>query len=70
MMFSRIGLWAFDLCQLKELQLALADHPRRNSLYVYHPATYITRLPLNTRPRTALQNSLQNAAEMLKVCSP
>ena len=34
MMFSRIGLWAFDLCQLKELQLALADHPRRNSLYV------------------------------------
>ncbi|KAH9849246.1 Ferroporti-1 [Lenzites betulinus] len=32
MMFSRIGLWAFDLCQLKELQLALATHPRRNSL--------------------------------------
>ncbi|KAI0720075.1 Ferroporti-1 [Cerioporus squamosus] len=32
MMLSRIGLWAFDLCQLKELQLALATHPRRNSL--------------------------------------
>ncbi|KAL1951323.1 hypothetical protein VTO73DRAFT_472 [Trametes versicolor] len=32
MTFSRIGLWAFDLCQLKELQLALATHPRRNSL--------------------------------------
>lgn len=27
---SRIGLWAFDLCQLKELQLALDHHPRRN----------------------------------------
>ena len=36
MMLSRIGLWAFDLCQLKELQLALASHPRRNSLYVPH----------------------------------
>ncbi|KAI8977743.1 Ferroporti-1 [Trametes punicea] len=32
MMLSRIGLWAFDLCQLKELQLALATHPRRNAL--------------------------------------
>ncbi|CDO73018.1 hypothetical protein BN946_scf185007.g72 [Trametes cinnabarina] len=32
MMLSRIGLWAFDLCQLKELQLALEAHPRRNSL--------------------------------------
>nr|XP_019010099.1 uncharacterized protein I206_04567 [Kwoniella pini CBS 10737]OCF48880.1 hypothetical protein I206_04567 [Kwoniella pini CBS 10737] len=29
---SRIGLWSFDLCQLKELQLALDDHPRRNQL--------------------------------------
>jgi iron-regulated transporter 1 len=29
---SRIGLWAFDLVQLKELQLALDDHPRRNRL--------------------------------------
>ncbi|ORY33734.1 Ferroporti-1 [Naematelia encephala] len=29
---SRIGLWAFDLCQLKELQLALDSHPRRNRL--------------------------------------
>lgn len=27
---SRIGLWAFDLCQLKELQLALSTHPKRN----------------------------------------
>ncbi|WWC64337.1 uncharacterized protein I303_106947 [Kwoniella dejecticola CBS 10117] len=29
---SRIGLWSFDLCQLKELQLALDTHPRRNQL--------------------------------------
>ncbi|WVF65846.1 hypothetical protein IAT40_000583 [Kwoniella sp. CBS 6097] len=29
---SRIGLWSFDLCQLKELQLALDNHPRRNQL--------------------------------------
>ncbi|WWD03413.1 hypothetical protein V865_001465 [Kwoniella europaea PYCC6329] len=29
---SRIGLWSFDLCQLKELQLALDKHPRRNQL--------------------------------------
>ncbi|KAK1925025.1 Ferroporti-1 [Papiliotrema laurentii] len=29
---SRIGLWSFDLIQLKELQLALDDHPRRNRL--------------------------------------
>lgn len=29
---SRIGLWSFDLCQLKVLQLALDDHPRRNRL--------------------------------------
>ncbi|KAL6310311.1 Ferroporti-1 [Sparassis latifolia] len=32
MMLSRIGLWAFDLCQLKELQIALATHPRRNAI--------------------------------------
>ncbi|CCM05685.1 uncharacterized protein FIBRA_07916 [Fibroporia radiculosa] len=32
MMLSRIGLWAFDLCQLKELQMALSDHPRRNAI--------------------------------------
>ncbi|RSH91224.1 hypothetical protein EHS25_009523 [Saitozyma podzolica] len=29
---SRIGLWSFDLCQLKELQLALDSHPHRNRL--------------------------------------
>ncbi|WOO81090.1 Solute carrier family 40 member 1 [Vanrija pseudolonga] len=29
---SRIGLWSFDLCQLKVLQLALDDHPRRNRM--------------------------------------
>lgn len=29
---SRIGLWAFDLCQLQELQIALSEHPRRNRL--------------------------------------
>jgi len=28
----RIGLWGFDLCQLKVLQTGLADHPRRNAL--------------------------------------
>ncbi|EMD37530.1 FPN1 iron exporter [Gelatoporia subvermispora B] len=32
MMLSRIGLWAFDLCQLKELQTALESHPRRNTI--------------------------------------
>ncbi|BGP38845.1 hypothetical protein JCM10449v2_002783 [Rhodotorula kratochvilovae] len=32
MAVSRIGLWSFDLCQLKELQEALNDHPRRNSI--------------------------------------
>lgn len=32
MALSRIGLWAFDLCQLKELQTALVDHPRRNAM--------------------------------------
>jgi len=32
MALSRIGLWAFDLCQLKELQTTLATHPRRNSI--------------------------------------
>ncbi|KAF5327602.1 hypothetical protein D9619_004802 [Psilocybe cf. subviscida] len=32
MALSRIGLWSFDLCQLKLLQIALADHPRRNTL--------------------------------------
>lgn len=32
MALSRVGLWAFDLCQLKELQTSLATHPRRNSI--------------------------------------
>ncbi|KAF8964558.1 polyketide synthase [Flammula alnicola] len=32
MAVSRIGLWSFDLCQLKLLQRTLADHPRRNTL--------------------------------------
>jgi len=32
MAISRIGLWSFDLCQLKLLQHALADHPRKNTL--------------------------------------
>lgn len=27
---SRVGLWSFDLCQLKQLQQTLADHPRGN----------------------------------------
>lgn len=34
MALSRIGLWSFDLCQLKELQEALNDHPQRNSMCV------------------------------------
>ncbi len=29
---SRIGLWSFDLCQLKAFQLALDNHPRRNRM--------------------------------------
>lgn len=29
---SRIGLWSFDLCQLKELQTTLASHPRKNAM--------------------------------------
>ncbi|CEQ41462.1 SPOSA6832_03178, partial [Sporobolomyces salmonicolor] len=33
MAVSRIGLWSFDLCQLKELQEALNDHPRRNTMH-------------------------------------
>lgn len=32
MALSRIWLWSFDLCQLKEMQLALLSHPRRNAL--------------------------------------
>lgn len=32
MALSRIGLWSFDLAQLKELQQALDDHPNRNSM--------------------------------------
>ena len=31
---SRVGLWSFDLIQVKQLQETLADHPRRNALYV------------------------------------
>ncbi|CAG7852379.1 SubName: Full=Related to ferroportin 1 {ECO:0000313/EMBL:CCA68615.1} [Serendipita indica DSM 11827] len=29
---SRVGLWSFDLIQLKQLQEALVNHPRRNTL--------------------------------------
>jgi hypothetical protein len=29
---SRIGIWSFDLCQLKLLQISLDDHPYRNRL--------------------------------------
>ncbi|GAA6020003.1 hypothetical protein JCM8202_004950 [Rhodotorula sphaerocarpa] len=32
MALSRIGLWSFDLAQLKELQQALDNHPNRNSI--------------------------------------
>ena len=31
---SRVGLWSFDLIQVKQLQETLADHPRRNALYL------------------------------------
>lgn len=31
---SRVGLWSFDLIQVKQLQETLAEHPRRNALYV------------------------------------
>lgn len=29
---SRIGIWSFDLCQLKLLQMSLDDHPYRNRI--------------------------------------
>ena len=29
---SRIGLWSFDLVQLTQIQKALADNPRQNTL--------------------------------------
>ncbi|KAI0682075.1 polyketide synthase [Cytidiella melzeri] len=32
MALSRIGLWSFDLIQTKQLQTALDQHPRRNTL--------------------------------------
>ncbi|KAG8708065.1 hypothetical protein FRC11_006840 [Ceratobasidium sp. 423] len=32
MAVSRIGLWSFDLVQLTQLQKALANHPRQNTL--------------------------------------
>lgn len=69
MILSRVGLWAFDLCQLKELQMALATHPRRNSMYVFFPFVAHLRLDLwfPTPSSTALQFSLQNIADMLKV---
>ena len=34
MAFSRIGLWAFDLIQVKQLQVSLEEHPERNTLWV------------------------------------
>lgn len=37
MALSRIGLWSFDLCQLKELQQALDTHPEKNALCAYCP---------------------------------
>lgn len=49
---SRIGLWSFDLCQLKVLQVATQDHPRRNRITalqialqnVFHLAKYVVTL--------------------------
>lgn len=32
MAFSRIGLWSFDLIQVKQLQVSLEEHPERNTL--------------------------------------
>ena len=34
MALSRIGLWSFDLIQVKQLQICLEEHPQRNTLYV------------------------------------
>ena len=42
MALSRIGLWSFDLCQLKELQEALNDHPQRNSMCAHLPFHELT----------------------------
>ncbi|KAH9935560.1 uncharacterized protein B0H18DRAFT_416644 [Fomitopsis serialis] len=65
MMLSRIGLWAFDLCQLKELQLALASHPRRNAMWATYCSLFCSD-GLKNCHRSALQYSLQNIADMLK----
>ena len=61
---SRIGLWAFDLCQLKELQLSLNNHPKRNRLYV--PLSLSHTFQLNHYLSMGLQFSLQNIADLVK----
>jgi len=45
---SRVGLWSFDLIQVKQLQETLADHPRRNTLSVEDSNSSI---PYLTRPQ-------------------
>ena len=47
--------------------MALATHPRRNSMYVRLVLIYIFQLAHTHNFSTALQFSLQNVADMLKV---
>ena len=47
---SRVGLWSFDLIQVKQLQETLADHPRRNALY-FLSLDYTTGCVLITTPQ-------------------
>lgn len=67
MALSRIGLWSFDLCQLKELQQALDSHPEKNALCV---RLFLLGQPLKgswtCTYRMALQFSLQNALDLIK----
>lgn len=70
MALSRIGLWSFDLCQLKELQQALDDHPRKNTMSVLSlpllsstlslslPSTVVLILSSDARTIVWLFNSL------------
>lgn len=71
MALSRIGLWSFDLIQVKQLQLSVEEHPRRNTMYVVPPFGTIFLLliydaKLSPTHSTSLQLSLQNIADLLK----
>ena len=41
---SRVGLWSFDLIQVKQLQETLVDHPRRNNMYVVQLNYVVSRV--------------------------